>query len=244
MQDARASSISEEDWRSEQCVADAIKIKVLQVFEGLEALVDRDDERGRPETRYTPVVLYSTSRTPPCTHGQHCDPSNAKWSELKRMRANKSIRRQAEHASPDNHIMPSENQLEATANNYTKVRYRPRRKTPPIYADFVPHGDKPLLQRVDDQEAALRTAHHADPTESAAGPRDSPAPQANPRVEHIDASALRARRVRFAAQLEEDPPAALHSPRTAKAGGRGACAARMLRAISRSFTRALRRAPG
>ncbi len=56
--------------------------------------------------------------------------------------------------------------------------------------------------------------------------------------------AERARRVRFAAQLEQDPPAALHSPRHARAGGRGAYAARMLRAVSRSLARALRRAPG
>ena len=61
-----------------------------------------------------------------------------------------------------------------------------------------------------------------------------------------DAGARRgaARRVRFAAQLEQDPPAKLHSPRLARAGGRGAYAARMLRAVSRSLARALRRAPG
>ena len=111
-----------------------------------------------------------------------------------------------------------------------------------------------IHQRPDasDEEATQLASLHSDPSKFMS-PRDTLAP---PIAEEpigstsdgicADASARRgaARRVRFAAQLEEDPPAALHSPRLARAGGRGAYAARMLRAVSRSLARALRRAPG
>ena len=91
-----------------------------------------------------------------------------------------------------------------------------------------------------EEEATLCSALHSDPFDSTQ-PRDELAPQATPRADGADsdAPALPARRVRFAAQLEEDPPAALHSPRLARTH-----AARMLRAVSRSLARALRCAPG
>jgi hypothetical protein len=86
---------------------------------------------------------------------------------------------------------------------------------------------------------ALRNQHQA-----LTGSTDPLATDADAEVAAALARPRAARSVRFAEQLEEPPPVALHRPRSSAAGGRGACAARLLRAVSCTLARALRRAPG
>jgi hypothetical protein len=101
------------------------------------------------------------------------------------------------------------------------------------------------------EKAALPNATHSDPDPYDSMPRDALTQKTAPGGSAAGGacagtSALRcaARRVSFATQLEEDPPDTLHSPCPAASGGRGACAVRVLRAVSHSIKRAIHRARG
>ena len=249
--------ISEEVCRREQCVEDAIRNKVLRVFAGLEFLVDLDQDPGQLENSSLEGVLDLTASFNRDERRNHSMP---KWSELKIERkvhtSTLSRRRPAEDSSPSTqNIQPLGYRSEPIANKVIKTRYRPSRKIQTEIAvkrsnsegDQIPLRPTPPVAEAN-RDAAIQPApsHPARPRGAprAAGEHSGPAAAC---VGRTDATAQQraassSRRVRFAAQLEEDPPSPLHSPRRATAGGRGAYAARILRAVSRSFTRALRRA--
>jgi hypothetical protein len=147
----------------------------------------------------------------------------AKWSELKQLRdeVRMKARQHAENASQGNHINPTLEDDNLSGQNRFDID-QDKTTFPPALQP----------QPLDSTEgAAIATQSTEDPVESAASSCCKNAPGA---VKHV----------RFAAQLEEPPPAAPHSPCRTAAGGRGAYASRMLRAISLPFAKALRRAPG
>ena len=254
--DPISRSIPDEAWRREQCVADDIKLKVLRVFVGLESLVDQDHDL-EPEQRDGRVdtVFDHASLTESYNCDQRRNHSIPKWSELKRLRdiqkSSKLSHQNVEDSSPSTQsILSSKDQSDAIVNDGTKISFRRLRNSSTTVVRSNPEGDK-NLQCPMAEEAMMHTGHE-DPSDSTR-PCDAAEAQSTPRAGEpaaadtirADAGARRgaARRVRFAAQLEQDPPAKLHSPRPSRAGGRGAFAARILRAVSRSFTETLRRVP-
>jgi hypothetical protein len=171
----------------------------------------------------------------------------AKWSELKKLRdIRNAMRIEAENEADAGkqrildpmHIQDSSDQAEpagARTLNGLCCTYADTSMTytsgPPVYLACL---DSRQELRQDGRQAAHDTADafrsSDDFSEQLAKRRSS--------RESSDSSA--ARRVQFAAQLEQPPPAVLHSPLSSKGGG---FAARMLRAVSGSFTRAFGRAP-
>jgi hypothetical protein len=157
----------------------------------------------------------------------------AKWSQLKQLRD--EVRKAAcHHAENSNHNIPPLEDTAAAADD-ENVSGHKRFKSD----DDSTTLSRSLIIEVSDSTEQVALAPQATPqVDEPSGPAaDADCADAPPRES--------ARRVRFAAQLEEDPPAPLHAPPAFRpqAGVRGAYAARMLRAVSRSFSRALRRAP-
>ncbi len=179
----------------------------------------------------TIMIGHSMHMPSPQVRGERCSlnpHAHAKWSEQRKLRDTRKAmcfhaQSQRTESSPSPNHVP-----EATAEDNHNAEHpgpnsgEARAATP----DAIPEHSDPADFKEPLDALERPAAPRAD------GPRGP-------------AAAAALRRVRFAAQLEEDPPAVLHSPRPARPGGRGgALAARMLRAVSRSFTRALRRAPG
>ena len=211
-----------------------IRMREQLDFECLKSSVDLDschalDGRELPCTTWETVLGHNTL----VERRNLNSTTTAKWAELKKLRdCRKAMTRRhtVEASLRTQDSPPFKDTWKSTAENNSFMHKRPD---------------------ASEEEAAARCPFDLDLSDSTE-PRDPLAPQPTPRHGSAtgdgffdDQHALRcaARRVRFAAQLEQDPPAALHSPHLGS-GGRGAYAARMLRAVSRSLTRALRRARG
>jgi hypothetical protein len=253
-------------WRREE----SLKIGALQVFAGLEILVDLDrdqqdpgfPELGQPGTNHTEIGLDISFRSPVYNCNEDRFHSNVHWTELKRASKTKTFYCHAAEGSTAGTpcILPSNHRLEGETNDDTKARHRTRfrRKKPTSQSRSSNDSEKVSSSHLPSDTSLTSTTDSTAPhcphdalerqnKTSAGSQRSTKLAEEPSSPTCADASSRResARRVRFAAQLEEDPPAAPHAPPSARppARARGAYAARVLRAVSRSFSRALRRAP-